>query len=174
MTRAGITNEGGLFAADLVERIAQGDTGVAGQDAKSFGLDAARLSGEIQSAFSDIRQAWEFFKRRREFSQASLVTLTRESWVIPLFEILGYALRFQRAAAQIGGQSYPMSHRTSEAENATPVHIVAFDQKLGERGEARRSLHALVQEYLNKSDALWGLVTNGHEIRLLRNSARSS
>ncbi|MBV8739438.1 MAG: SAM-dependent DNA methyltransferase [Alphaproteobacteria bacterium] len=174
MTRAGITVEGGLFAADLVERIAQGDSGVAGQDAKSFGLDAARLSAEIQSAFSDIRQGWEFFKRRREFSHASLVTMTRESWVIPLFERLGYALRFQRAAAQIGGQSYPISHRTGEAENATPIHIVAFDQKLEERGDARRSPHALMQEYLNKSDALWGIVTNGREIRLLRNSARSS
>jgi hypothetical protein len=174
MSRVGITIEGGLFAADLVERIAKGDTDVPGQDAKSFCLDAARLSAEIQSAFSDIQQAWGFFKRRREFSQASLVTLTREAWAIPLFERLGYTLRFQRAAAQIGGQSYPISHRIGEAENAMPVHIVAFDQKLGERGEARRSPHALLQEYLNKSDALWGIVTNGRELRLLRNSVRSS
>ena len=31
-----------------------------------------------------------------------------------------------------------------------------------------------MQEYLNRSDALWGIVTNGRELRLLRNSARSS
>jgi hypothetical protein len=32
----------------------------------------------------------------------------------------------------------------------------------------------LLQEYLNRSDALWGIVTNGRELRLLRNNARSS
>jgi hypothetical protein len=31
-----------------------------------------------------------------------------------------------------------------------------------------------LQEYLNYSDVLWGIVTNGRELRLLRNSARSS
>ncbi len=174
MSRIGITVEGGLFAADLVEGIALGDTNVSGQQPKDFGLEAGRLSAEIQSAFSDIRLFWDGFKRRRAVSQASPVSLTREAWAIPLFEQLGYTLRFQRAAAQIGGQSYPISHRTGEAENATPVHIVAFDHKLGERGEARRSPHALLQEYLNHSDALWGIVTNGRELRLLRNSARSS
>jgi hypothetical protein len=174
MSRVGVTVEGGLFAADLVERIALGDTNLPGQQPKDFGLDAGRLSAEIQSAFSDIRLFWEGFKRRRAVSQASPVSLTREAWGIPLFERLGYALRFQRAAAQSGGQSYPISHRTGEAENATPVHVVAFDQKLGERGDARRSPHALLQEYLNHSDALWGIVTNGRELRLLRNSARSS
>lgn len=44
MSRVGITVEGGLLAADLVERIAAGDTGVPGQQAKDFGVEAARLS----------------------------------------------------------------------------------------------------------------------------------
>jgi hypothetical protein len=174
VSRVGVTVEGGLLAADLVERIALGDTNISGQQPKDFSLDAGRLSAEIQSAFSDIRLFWDSFERRREVSQASPVSLTREAWAIPLFERLGYLLRFQRGAAQIGGQSYPISHRTGEAENATPVHIVAFDHKLGERGDARRSPHALLQEYLNHSDALWGIVTNGRELRLLRNNARSS
>jgi hypothetical protein len=174
MSRVGITVEGGLLAADLVERIALGDETIAGQKPKDFGLEAGRLSAEIQTAFSDLRPSWEGFKRRRDFSQTSPVTVTREAWFYPLFERLGYSLRFQRAAAQISGQSYAISHRVGEAENATPVHTVAFNQKLDERGEQRRSPHALLQEYLNRSDALWGIVTNGRELRLLRNSARSS
>ena len=40
------------------------------------------------------------------------------------------------------------------------------------RGEARQSPHALVQDYLNRSDCLWGLVTNGRKLRLLRDSKR--
>ena len=118
MSRVGITVEGGLLAADLVERIAAGDAAVPGQQPKDFGIDAGRLSADIQAAFSDIRSYWESFKRRREFSHASAVSLTREAWVIPLLERLGYTLQFQRAAAQIGGQGYPLSHRIGEAEAA--------------------------------------------------------
>jgi hypothetical protein len=36
----------------------------------------------------------------------------------------------------------------------------------------RLSPHALVQEYLNATDHLWGIVTNGVRLRLLRESAR--
>jgi hypothetical protein len=174
MSRVGITIEGGLFAADLIERIALGEEGIKGQSARDFDIEPGRLSAELQSAFSDVRQAWEVFKRRREFSQASPVTVTREAWIYPLFERLDYMLRFQRAASQAGGQSYLISHHLGEAESATPVHTVSFDQRLDERGGQQRSPHALLQEYLNRSDALWGIVTNGRELRLLRNSARSS
>ena len=53
-----------------------------------------------------------------------------------------------------------------------PVHIVAFDRELDARGSDRWSPHALVQEYLNRSDALWGIVTNGRRLRLLRDTTR--
>jgi hypothetical protein len=174
VSRVGIAVEGGLFAADLIERIALGEESIKGQSAKDFDIEIGRLSAEMQSAFADVRQAWEGFKRRRGFSQASPVTVTREAWIYPLFERLGYTLRFQRAASQAGGQTYLISHRIGGAGNAAPVHTVAVDQKLDERGEHKRSAHALLQEYLNRSDALWGMVTNGRELRLLRNSARSS
>src|SRR6516165_9463362 len=134
MSQVGITVEGGLLAADLVERIALGDETVTGQKPKDFGLEAGRLSAEIQAAFSDIRVFWDAFKRRREHAQTSPVSLTRAAWVIPLLERLDYALRFQRAGAQIGDQRYQLSHWIGERENATPVHIVAWSQPLGQRG----------------------------------------
>ena len=62
-----------------------------------------------------------------------------------------------------------------------PIHIVAIDQPLGERPAGGRgralsprglSPHALVQEYLNRTDDdLWGIVTNGAVLRLLRDSS---
>jgi hypothetical protein len=174
VSRVGITVEGGLLAADVVERIALGDETVTGQKPKDFGLESGRLSAEIQAAFSAACVYWKGFKLRRETPGVSPVTVTREAWIYPLFERLGDTLCFQRAALQAGGQSFPISHRIGEADNATPVHAVAFGHKLDERGEQKRSPHALLQEYLNKSDALWGIVTNGRELRLLRNSVRSS
>jgi hypothetical protein len=59
VTHVGITLEGGLLAADLVERIALGDESVPGQKPKDFGLEAGHLSAEIQAAFSDLQPVWE-------------------------------------------------------------------------------------------------------------------
>ncbi len=167
-----LTVEGGLFPTDLLERIALGQ--VAGQHVADFGPDVSgRLSDEIQAAFSDASAYWDAFRRRRAHSHESATTLTRESWVIPLLERLGFSLTFQRAAAQVGDETYFISHRAGDGPDAPPVHVVAVDQPLDRRAEGgRRSPYALVQEYLNRSDALWGLVTNGERLRLLRNSAR--
>ncbi len=167
-----IVAEGGFFPAELLEEIAQGRG--EGQRPSDFGPDVTRLSDEIQAAFSDARAFHEAYKRRRARSRESAVTLTREFWMSPFLERLGYDLVYQRAGALIGGESYTISHRAGDDPEAPPVHIVADTQDLDRRDGARRSPHALVQEYLNRSDALWGLVTNGERLRLLRDSARTS
>ena len=173
MAHAAIAIEGGLFASDLLDRIAATPDDVPGQKPTDFGIDGTRLSDEIQTAFSDTQLQWESFKRRRARSHESLTTLTRESWVIPLLEILGYELAYQRQAAVVDGATFAISHRPGADPGAPPVHIVAADQRLDSRGEdGRRSPHALVQEYLNRTDPLWGIVTNGMRLRLLRDTAR--
>ena len=50
--------------------------------------------------------------------------------------------------------------------------MVALEQPIDRRSNgSRRSPHALVQEY-QPLRCLWGIVTNGARLRLLRNSAR--
>lgn len=173
MTSVAIAVEGGLIAAEVLDRIASQPDQVPGQKPAEFGLVRARLSDEIQAAFSDARAFWDAFQRRQAHSHESATTLTREAFVIPLLERLGYALTYQRAAVEAGGQRYTISHRFGESDGAAPVHIVAVDRLLDARQPGERlSPHALVQEYLNRTDALWGIVTNGAKLRLLRNSAR--
>ncbi|MFM8372081.1 MAG: restriction endonuclease, partial [Bacteroidota bacterium] len=56
-----------------------------------------------------------------------------------------------------------------------PLHLVGFRQDPDKRraGVDRLSPHALVQEYLNrKEEFLYGLVSNGLRLRLLRDNAR--
>ncbi len=161
----------GLFPADLIERVATGE--VEGQRATDFGLAAgARLADELQSAYSDVRAHWDAFQRRLAHSSASATTITREAWAAPLLERLGYALRFQRGA-EAGGESFAISHRAGDAEDAPPVNIVSIGQRLDARADgSRRSPHAAVQEFLNRSDVAWGIVTNGERLRLLRDAAR--
>lgn len=178
MTHLTIRIEGGLLSPDFLDTIHEQP----GQKPADFGLDAGRsLVDEVTAVWSDVRAYWEAFERRRARAKdgESLTSITREAWIIPLLEALGYHLTFQRRAAEVDGRSYPISHRASSPSSSKgegvgpPVHIVAFDQKLGERPPAGRgtlSPHALVQDYLNRSDDLWGIVTNGATLRLLRDS----
>ena len=176
MSYSTISLEGGLFTPDLLERISQADSNIPGQNPSDFGLRPNRsLLDEIQSSFSDASLRWDAFNRRRERSRQNLTTLTRQDWAIPLFEILGFPpLEPQRGSIDLGGTTFPISHLTHSAENAPPVHIVPPDQSLDQRGRQTRSPHALVQEYLNHSESLWGVVTNGARLRLLRDSVRLS
>ena len=47
-----------------------------------------------------------------------------------------------------------------------------FGLERGRPPQGGRSPHALVQEFLNRDEALWGVATNGYRLRLLRDSQR--
>ncbi len=167
--------EGGLFGPDLFEALTRGD--LPGQKPADFGLPPRRsLNDEIAAAFHDARAQWDIFQRRLERlpQDETGTSETREFWVIPLLRLLGYDLRFTPRAREVDGMRFAISHRAGESETAPPVHIVSARQDLGRvarSGRPRLSPHALVQEYLNRTDeALWGLVTNGRTLRLLRDS----
>ena len=175
MAYATINIEGGIFPPDLLDRIAVGDTSIKGQQPNDFGAPSSRhLTDEIQRSFYDARSYWDAFNRRLDRSRQSHTTLTRQDWATKFFELLGFpGLEYQRNALEAGGTLFPISHRTNGAENAPPVHIVSVDEDLDRRTAAtRRTPHATVQDFLNRSEALWGIVTNGTKLRLLRDSAR--
>ncbi|MBN1540767.1 restriction endonuclease, partial [candidate division KSB1 bacterium] len=94
-------------------------------------------------------------------------------WMLPLLGLLGYDAQVARAE-QVNGKSYAISHRANNLDGF-PLHIMGCNDKLGERrqdGGPRLSPHALVQEYLNITEHLYALVTNGLQLRLLRDSSR--
>ncbi|MCO5206227.1 MAG: N-6 DNA methylase [Anaerolineae bacterium] len=172
---------GGLVSPDFLETIHD----ATGQKPTDFGLERrASLVDEVSAIWGDARAYWEAFQRRvarveQGRSGESLTTMTREQWIIPLLEALGYTLSYQRRASEVDGRSYAISHRAvqgddDDIENYPPVHIMPIDQKLGDRpptGRGTLAPHALLQDYLNRSDDhLWGIVTNGRILRLLRDS----
>ncbi|MFN8515189.1 MAG: DNA methyltransferase [Chloroflexia bacterium] len=87
------------------------------------------------------------------------------------------------------GQRYAISHRAGEGSGpeAPPVHVISFRYDLdraiaagagsggtGQLSPLRISPHGLVQDYLNRTDHLWGVVTNGRRLRLLRDNLNLS
>jgi hypothetical protein len=179
MSFSSVVSEGNLIPADLLEQIAAEEA--KGQSALDFGLDKSRqLKDEIANAWKDARAYWQTFQRRvaRWSAEESGTSDTRQHWIVPLFESLGYEreneLVYSAAAAVVNGRTYAISHRAGRADNTPPVHIESFRQDLDKRGKARLSPHALLQEYLNSTEHLWGIVTNGWKLRLLRDSSRTS
>jgi hypothetical protein len=167
--------EGGLFSADILELLTRED--VPGQRPQDFGLDAARsLSDDLAARFQDARQLWALFQNRLARLPATDIAtaVTRDAWVIPFFSLLDYRLTPNPRRASPDDVPFPVSHRASENNDAPPVHLVGARQELGRVAASERqriSPHALLQEHLNASDALWGIVTNGAVARLLRTSA---
>ncbi|HDN19893.1 MAG TPA: hypothetical protein ENF46_02205, partial [Candidatus Acetothermia bacterium] len=165
--------EGGLFGPDFLELLKSGDA--PGQKPQDFGIEGRPLLEEIAATYRDAKRYWESFRSGMErLSEDDIgTTLTRERWMIPFFSLLGYHLERNPRAYVIDGQSFAISHRAGENDDAPPVHIAGFRQPLDrrpERGVPRLSPHSLVQEYLNRTEHPWGLVTNGLRLRLLRKS----
>ena len=173
-----IVTEGGLLPADILDQIAAGE--IEGQRPEDFGLPRTRrVLDEIAAAWGDARAHWDSFQHslRRLPPADPATSITRERWVRPLLEALGYSdLTYTPRAAVLNGRTYSISHRAGQDETAPPVHIEGLRTSLDKRAESGRprlSPHALLQEYLNDDeDHLWGLVTNGERLRLLRDSAQ--
>jgi len=168
--------EGGLLSGEIIDKIAEASTDIPGQKPADFGLEPNRpLIDEIASAWNDARSYWALFQKGLERLKPddSGTTLTRDRLMVPFLSLLGYNLQPQRKAAGIEGASYFISHRGGMHEQAPPIHITGFRQSLDRRAESgvpRLAPHSLVQEYLNRSEELWGIVTNGSSLRLLRDS----
>ena len=171
----GIQIEGNLIAPDLTSELATGET--KGQSTPDFGLEkTTKLEDEIAIAWGDAKAYWMAFGRRLlRTEEGDLGTsLTREYWAVPLLELLGYQPVYQAKAEVVDGQTYAISHRAEAGEAKPPIHIIGCRVKLEQRppsGTPRLSAHALMQEYLNRTEHLWGVVTNGLRWRLLRDSS---
>jgi hypothetical protein len=168
--------EGGLIGYDIIERITAGEE--CGQKPADFGFDTrSRLSDEIAAAWSDARDLWHVLERRldRLPQDDPATSVTRDQWVIPLLSSFGYELIYQPRAAEIDGLTFSISHKAGKEDGTPPVHVVGVRQSLDrkpESGRPRLAPHALLQEYLNRTDQVWGFVTNGRTLRILRDSQR--
>ncbi|WP_246140452.1 Eco57I restriction-modification methylase domain-containing protein [Euhalothece natronophila] len=175
--------EGNLITADFTPDILAEE--IKGQTPVDFGFKATdNLADEIATTWGDIKAYYQAFQRRldRLDSKDSATSLTREQWVIPILELLGYQPVYQQKAAVVEGQTYAISHRAegvesgeqSSEEEKPPLHIISCRLSLEQKpasGTPRLSAHALVQEYLNRTEHLWAVVTNGYRWRLLRDSS---
>jgi hypothetical protein len=170
-----IRSEGGLLPADLLQRVAQGDRELRGLRAEDYHLTDLPLNEAIVRSWNRLVGAWvQFRDARRDLPKGDAgTTLTRERWLLILFEELRFGRLQTARAVEIDGKSYPVSH----AWDHVPIHFVGSNVPLDRRsagvvGAATHSPHGLLQELLNRSEErLWGYVSNGLLLRLLRDNS---
>jgi hypothetical protein len=170
-----IRTEGALLPPDLLRRIQDGDRSLPGLTPESYHLPGTMRLGEaIGRSWNALLGAWASFAEAKEKVPAGDpgTSVTREKWLLPLFQELNYGRVQTRAYPDIDGKSYPISHGWGHV----PIHLVGAGIDLDRRsagvaGAARSSPHSLVQEFLNRNDEhLWGVVSNGLRLRLLRDN----
>lgn len=170
-----IRTEGNLLPVDFLLRLAEGNRHLKGLAPDSFHLgENEKLNEVINRAWSRCEGAWRSFQSETQTlaEKDAGTTLTRERWLLVLFQELAYGRLLTSKAFEIDGKRYPVSH----GWHCTPIHLVSFRQDLDRRtpgvaGAAHLSPHSLVQEFLNRSeDHLWGIVSNGISLRLLRDN----
>lgn len=171
-----VTTEGGLLPSGLLKDITSSKTDLSGAKPADYHLGVGeRINEAVSRSYSRLANAWKGFQKGlTELPETELgTTITRERWLLILFQELGYGRLMTSSAIEIEGKSYPISHFWHKS----PIHLVGARVNLDRRtakaaGAARTSPHSLVQEFLNRSEeCLWGFVANGLTLRILRDNA---
>lgn len=183
MKYTSINIQGNLISEEILHKVEEADA--QGQLVKDFGFEPGiNLRNEIEYAWSRIKLDWKHFFDRTEKlppSDPYGTTLSRK-WMVSFFSTLGYDLTLQKASLQGDNQQlYSISHICDQLDGL-PVHIVGFydpshpnKNTLDIRssgGTSRLSPHSTIQEYLNVSEHLYAMATNGLILRLVRDSGR--
>jgi methylase of polypeptide subunit release factors len=168
--------QGSILSTDLLAKIRSEQAGF--QQGKDFNPDLtnAKLKDEISLAWQEAKGQWTIYKSKlaRLKKGETGTTETRNFWISPLLTNLGYNLTFNRQSEELNGKSFPIGYRDSNLDGF-PVYVGGYHESLDKRPENKQlrvSPHAMVQEYLNYSEHLYGMVTNGRQLRLLRDASR--
>lgn len=171
----GIRLIGGVLPSALLGRIQANELnnpqGLSGSSYHLVGSEKPRDAAA--RAWSYLRGAWTAWRETAAKEPGVAGTgAARDKWLLVVLDELGYGrLPATRQAAEIDGVEYPISHRWHHV----PIHLLGPGVDLDKRNPgvpgAARAPQAMLQEYLNRTDAdLWGILSNGLRLRLLRDS----
>lgn len=171
-----IHTEGGILPVDLLAGVAALDKSIPGLDTNDYHLLKGELLGNvITESWNRLTSAWKHFTTQfallPDADQGT--TLTRERWLLPLFNELQFGRLQTAKAIEVDAVSYPISHGWGHV----PIHLVSARTPLdrrspGVKGAAGASPNSMTQEVLNRSgDHLWAFVSNGLVLRVLRDNA---
>ncbi|MFE2295638.1 Eco57I restriction-modification methylase domain-containing protein [Streptomyces sp. NPDC059452] len=177
-----VATVGGLLPYDLLVRIKEGkeQSGSKPADYRLFAKGES-VRDAAERSWGYLRGVWAAYQDALARDGADddagvhAVGLTTERWLLPLFEQLGFgalsAVPEPGLPAHDDTKDFPVSHAWAHV----PVHLTGWNIPLDVRTPhvAPQAPQSMVQEYLNRSGdkTLWGALSNGRQLRLLRESA---
>lgn len=176
-TSFNVHSSGGLLSMQFLERLRREHCKEAYTNPESFSMSGEKphspreFNERVTNAWKTLLERWDDVSLDvRSYD----ISKSRRKWIVPLLRSLGYEPVYLKkdTAVPENGFKLALSHRGGDWESAPIIHTVSPSQDLDEKiekGRGTKSPHDSVQMYLNSSsEDLWGVVTNGIVLRILR------
>ena len=179
---------GHLLSDDILHNIERDNTLIGNRD-QDFGMDIS-VSSAIDYVWSSLRNDWNFYKERagneRLVNKDPYGTRRARDLMERLLQSLGYKLDRQVANIEVAGTGYDISYTCPDLGNMPFVIIgenITTDGSINTldkcsldyraKGNMRKkSAHATMLEYLNATENVYGIISNGQILRIIRNSGQ--
>ena len=179
---------GHLLSDDILHNIERDNTLIGNRD-QDFGMDIS-VSSAIDYVWSSLRNDWNFYKERagneRLAGRDPYGTRRARDLMERLLQSLGYKLDRQVANIEVAGTGYDISYTCQELGKMPFVVIgenISADGSINtldkcsldyraKGGMRKKSAHATMLEYLNATENVYGIISNGQLLRIIRNSGQ--
>jgi hypothetical protein len=168
--------EGSLFLPDQLEKAAQGRA--QSQTEVDYGVPkGVKLKDEYSRAFQIACAQWQHFAAQLDRADVDAQRLTIGFVSELLRDALGYTPVQPTTSVQVAAMAYPVNVMAGRMAVLMAPHNLALDDAdprfaVAGSGNRKKSAFQAMQELLNASpEHTWGIVSNGKQLRLLRDAA---
>ena len=179
---------GHLLSDDILHHIERENT-LNGNRDQDFGMDIS-VSSAIDYVWSSLRNDWNFYKERanneRLVNKDPYGTRRARDLMERLFQSLGYSLDRQATNIEVAGTNYDISYTCHDLGKMPFIIIgegISADGSIdtldkcsldyrAKGGMRKKSSHATMLEYLNATENVYGIISNGQILRIIRNSGQ--
>ncbi|MDH0775914.1 N-6 DNA methylase [Delftia tsuruhatensis] len=168
--------EGSLFLPDQLEKAAQGRA--QGQTEVDYGVPkGVKVKDEYSRAFQIACAQWQHFAAQLDRADVDAHRLTIGFVSELLRDALGYTPVQPATSVQVASMAYPVNVMAGRMAVLVTPHNLALDDAdprfaVAGSGNRKKSAFQAMQELLNASpEHTWGIVSNGKQLRLLRDAA---
>ena len=179
---------GHLLSDDILHNIERDNT-YEGNREQDFAMDIP-VSAAIDYVWSSLRNDWSFYKERanneRLVNKDPYGTRRARDLMERLLQSLGYSLDRQATNIEVAGTGYDITY-TCQPLGKMPFIVIgegihadgsidtldkcSLDYR-AKGGMRKKSAHATMLEYLNATENVYGIISNGQILRLIRNSGQ--
>ncbi|MEU1447540.1 Eco57I restriction-modification methylase domain-containing protein [Streptomyces mirabilis] len=172
---------GALLPVDMLVRISEGKD-VPGTKPADYGLPTSRsVRDEAERSWEYLKPLWRDVRKRLPENAetgapaSDLTGIAGNDWLAPLWRELGFGPLTPMGQSGIAADSdeekkFLVSHRWRHVLIHQPAWNSDLDRRPGGAGTVPPQ--SMLQECLNRTEAhLWGVLTNGRQVRLLRDSS---